>query len=852
LLSLDSWFGSTERLTGWRGYAFAAAALVVAMLVRVILGFLFEELGPTFILFLFPVIAAALVAGTGPGLAACAGGWFAAVFVFVEPTFEFKTGREDLAVATIFITEGTLISLLIGRLRKSVARVVDSERRLALGEARLRIAQDAADIATFEWTPTTGRTVWSENAARVMGLAPGPFGGTFEEALDAVFPDDVPGVRAAADVLMRTGHNQLEMRVIGADGGTRWIEATGTMVPGPAGSPDRVVGVMMDITERRKTAETLKFLAAASAELGISLEYRRAVASVARIAVPLFADMSAVVVVEDGRFPGQVVDAVHRDEAKREILYRLETLLAQSPDRPGMLGASIRSGSPLFVPMFDEGTLAATAMSPEHLEILRELRPQSIICIPLRARERALGALIFATEQGRSFNQSDFDTARELGRRAALAVENALLLDQSIEREAEATRANEALQLLADAGMDLNRSLNLPDTLTALTNLVVPRFADICIIDLLEEGELRRVATSVADERFEAVLQAAIARRDHSNSDLWDAAAQVIRSDRPIFLRELPSELLARLETDEETATRLAELRPRSLIIMPLTVRSQTVGVMSFIRTAEASLFDRSDLSLAGQIARRASAAADNARLYSEARRANDAKDEFLGMMSHELRTPITVIHGGARVIQTRWKTLDDDTRAGLMADIERESERLSRMLENLLALARAELDREVVLEPVLLQRLMPALVENMESSFKRELKLSIAPGLPTVHAEGTYIEHIVRNLVGNAVKYGPADSPIEIEISPHLGGAAVRVRDRGFGIAAEEANKIFERFYRSDRTSNLAGGAGLGLAVCKRLVEAMSGEIWANPREGGGLEVGFCLPPYRDEEEAL
>ena len=78
--------------------------------------------------------------------------------------------------------------------------------------------------------------------------------------------------------------------------------------------------------------------------------------------------------------------------------------------------------------------------------------------------------------------------------------------------------------------------------------------------------------------------------------------------------------------------------------------------------------------------------------------------------------------------------------------------------------------------------------------------------------------------------------------------GATIRVMDRGFGIGEGEASRIFERFYRSDRTSRLAGGAGLGLAVCKRLVEAMSGEIWAKPREGGGLEVGFSLPTYQEE----
>jgi signal transduction histidine kinase len=79
--------------------------------------------------------------------------------------------------------------------------------------------------------------------------------------------------------------------------------------------------------------------------------------------------------------------------------------------------------------------------------------------------------------------------------------------------------------------------------------------------------------------------------------------------------------------------------------------------------------------------------------------------------------------------------------------------------------------------------------------------------------------------------------------------GLEVRVMDRGFGIPDDEAERIFERFYRSERTSGLAGGAGMGLAVCKRLIEAMSGVIWARSREGGGLEVGFSLPLYEEQE---
>jgi signal transduction histidine kinase len=283
-----------------------------------------------------------------------------------------------------------------------------------------------------------------------------------------------------------------------------------------------------------------------------------------------------------------------------------------------------------------------------------------------------------------------------------------------------------------------------------------------------------------------------------------------------------------------------------------MEARGQVLGVISFLRVGERELFDDDDYNLAMQLGRRAAISVDNARLYTDARKANDAKDEFLGLMSHELRTPITVIHGGARVLRSRGEGLDVETSASILFDIEREAGRLSRMLENLLALSRAELDQEISVEPVLLQRVLPRFLESLDIGDQRELLFRVDGDPMAVSGEPSYVEHVVRNLITNAVKYSPPEAPIELVISALPNGANVCVLDRGFGVGEGEASRIFDRFYRSDRTAKLASGAGLGLAVCKRLVEAMSGDVWARPRDGGGLEVGFRLPAYQVEGEEV
>lgn len=414
-------------------------------------------------------------------------------------------------------------------------------------------------------------------------------------------------------------------------------------------------------------------------------------------------------------------------------------------------------------------------------------------------------------------------------------------------REAEARRANDALRMLADAGIELNSSLDLDTTLRSVAGLVVPRFADACTIDLVEGTDLRRVAAAYSRDGIgEAIAVFSQVSADHP--ELRRSARSALMGSGGVHITEINDALAVRFGVKDSRIEALQDVGPRSLIIVPMATRGQILGVLTLLRVRSSDPFDDADYELAQQLGRRTGMSADNARLYSEARRANDSKDEFLGLMSHELRTPITVIHGGARVLRSRGDAIDGETASGILRDIERESERLSRMLENLLALSRIELDQEVVVEPVLLQRLIPTLLPALLSAPGREVEFQVEGDPEAVAAEPGYIEHILRNLVGNAVKYSPPDAPIEVVLRAVDDGAHIVVLDRGFGVAAEEADRIFERFYRSDRTSRLAGGAGLGLPVCKRLVEAMSGRVWARPRDGGGLEVGFSLPAYREE----
>lgn len=228
------------------------------------------------------------------------------------------------------------------------------------------------------------------------------------------------------------------------------------------------------------------------------------------------------------------------------------------------------------------------------------------------------------------------------------------------------------------------------------------------------------------------------------------------------------------------------------------------------------------------------------------------AGEAFMGILSHELRTPITTIYGNSRLLRRAPDRLTEAERAEVLADIEAEADRLHRLVDDLLVLARFREERVTVGdEPLLIHRLLPPIVRAEESSWPGvRFELALARDLPPTRGDATYVEQAVRNLVGNAAKYGGSGTTVRVVAEEAEAGVAIRVLDEGPGFPADESRELFELFYRSPSTADRASGGGIGLFVCRRLVEAMGGRVWARPREEGGAEFGFWLPNYESEPE--
>ena len=226
---------------------------------------------------------------------------------------------------------------------------------------------------------------------------------------------------------------------------------------------------------------------------------------------------------------------------------------------------------------------------------------------------------------------------------------------------------------------------------------------------------------------------------------------------------------------------------------------------------------------------------------------ANLVKDEFLGILSHELKNPLAVIYGGSLVLLRRRHQLPEDDVNELVKSIVSEADRAEKLIDDLLLLARIELGTTVPLEPISLQSAIePALRLFTEAQPQRKVTLELPEGEGQVLTNQVYLHHVVANLLSNADKYSPPSQPIELRARTNDGHILISVRDHGPGVSSTELARMFETFYRSERTSELEPGKGLGLTVCRRLLTAMGSSIWASLPPDGGLEVSFTLnrPP--------
>jgi PAS domain S-box-containing protein len=408
----------------------------------------------------------------------------------------------------------------------------------------------------------------------------------------------------------------------------------------------------------------------------------------------------------------------------------------------------------------------------------------------------------------------------------------------------EQRRAEEAMRLLAESGRVLSSSLDVEETLAAVARLAMPQLAEMVMVDVVEDGEVRRVAASHADERSSALFDQA--RRFPPRPGDGGPQARVMETGKPLLVREIDDAWIASLGRGAEHAGLVRDLAPRSLVVAPLRSRGEVLGTVSFVRGRARPPFDEADLALAEELARRAALAVENARLYESARRATRARDDMLGVVSHDLRNPIhTVFMSSSFLLDLLGPEREmERTQAAVMR---RAAERANRLIQDLLDISHIEsgrlsLHREPhtassIAHEALEQAAMVAAAQGVALERGEMERGAVA------WADRDRVLQALGNLIGNAVKFTPPGGRVRVSACSAADGCVhLSVSDTGPGIAPEQVPRLFDRYWQANRTDRR--GVGLGLSIVKGIADAHGGEVRVETAEGAGTTFTLVLPP--------
>jgi PAS domain S-box-containing protein len=229
----------------------------------------------------------------------------------------------------------------------------------------------------------------------------------------------------------------------------------------------------------------------------------------------------------------------------------------------------------------------------------------------------------------------------------------------------------------------------------------------------------------------------------------------------------------------------------------------------------------------------------------TEQKKLDQLKDDFIGLVSHELRSPMTVITGAINTVLTEAERLSPEETHQLLKDAAAESETLSNLLSNLLELSRVQAQRLVLhSEAIDLKKVVQEAVAKIKrQSATHKFVINLPRHLPPLEADPLRLERILYNLLENAVKYSPSGGEVRVSAKPEGEQLVIGVSDDGIGISPADQEKLFGPFQRLEKSPSGVRGVGLGLMVCRRLVEAHGGQIWVESEPGHGSTFFFTMP---------
>jgi len=509
------------------------------------------------------------------------------------------------------------------------------------------------------------------------------------------------------------------------------------------------------------------------------------------------------------------------------------------PPGTGVVGTVVREGRPVTI---------KDARSDQRwydgLDDRTEFITHSIIAVPMTSRGQTIGAIeLLNRRDGVLFDEDDERLLTAFVANAAVSIENARLFtqtDQALAARVEELSNMQRIDRELNATLNYNRVMGLTmDWALRITG------ADIGLVAVIADAEdggrgLRFLANHGYPE--ESLTS--------DDGGLWPleqgTIGRVVRTGKP--------ELVEDVKSDRDYLPLVSGMVTQ--LAVPIRREEQIIGVIA-LESSQDGRLNREALDLISRLADHAAIAIENARLFDEVRRANDAKTEFVSFVSHELKQPMTSIKGYADLLVKGAAGELNELQRNFLETVRSNADRMNRLISDLLDISRIESGRlQLAFDDISVGQVIEDALRTIRRQIEAKqqtLHVDVPSEELTVKGDRDRLVQILTNLVSNAHKYTPAGGGIAVRAQRWLDGqngfgqeqfVLCSVTDTGIGISPTDQERLFTKYFRADdpAVQNVAG-TGLGLIITKSLVEMHGGQIWVKSEPGKGSTFAFTVP---------
>jgi signal transduction histidine kinase len=523
------------------------------------------------------------------------------------------------------------------------------------------------------------------------------------------------------------------------------------------------------------------------------------------------------------------------DEQTKELIFKVTVgpvaanLIGQRlPAGTGIVGRAVQTRGPVIEN--EEQKVASRRFSG--IDQQTGFASRSLMAVPLQVKDRVTGVVeVINRRDGLPFVAGDQELLTAFAGQAAVAIENTrlfMLTDQELAARVEELSVMQRIDRELNASLEMDRAMRI-----TLDWALRQSSAEAGLIGMLEEGNLRVMAHQGFDER------------------MTNLPNQTMKVELPAMVFSVENGQPQLLTVTTSTEKLLSNAHTQ--LIIPIRRETLVIGLLHLESTSDSQV----DIDFLTRLTDHAAIAISNAQLYSEVQRANVAKSDFVSFVAHELKNPMTSIKGYTELMSAGAVGPVSDMQANFLNTIKTNVVRMNTLVSDLNDISKIEAGRlsltyKVADVSVLVDDTVRSLKHQIEDK-KQTLDILLPEKLPVIWADPTRIVQVLVNLLSNSYKYTPEAGILQIgaeESNNHLWDVNdttrvvhIWVKDNGLGMTAEDQKKIFQQYFRTEYSKDMATGTGLGLNITKKLIEMQGGRIWFESEFHAGTTFHITIP---------